>query len=247
MSKTEKLFFWQPFFKKPLLFAKFYAIIVAFATLRQNMEAYRSGHNGTDSKSVVPHGTVGSNPTASAKQPQFCLNRIAVIHYCRNNYIIRGFVVDYYNASDATIAILFLLIIPILFISILIAHFIHKKAKEYIVKNSLALKQLALLEEKYFFHSIEEFYTHTKVQKSLASFRKFNYRSEFVSYVKSDLPFFIELVKRANENKKNFELYDNEFCHIYNTQRIDWKSNLKNKIEDELINKKNYPPFVLFL
>ncbi len=30
-------------------------------------EAYRSGHNGTDSKSVVPHGTVGSNPTVSAK------------------------------------------------------------------------------------------------------------------------------------------------------------------------------------
>ena len=32
------------------------------------LEAYRSGHNGTDSKSVVPHGTVGSNPTASAKK-----------------------------------------------------------------------------------------------------------------------------------------------------------------------------------
>ena len=31
------------------------------------METYRSGHNGTDSKSVVPHGTVGSNPTVSAK------------------------------------------------------------------------------------------------------------------------------------------------------------------------------------
>lgn len=30
------------------------------------MEWYRSGHNGTDSKSVVPHGTVGSNPTHSA-------------------------------------------------------------------------------------------------------------------------------------------------------------------------------------
>ena len=28
---------------------------------------YRSGHNGTDSKSVVPHGTVGSNPTHTAK------------------------------------------------------------------------------------------------------------------------------------------------------------------------------------
>ena len=31
-------------------------------------EWYRSGHNETDSKSVVPSGTVGSNPTHSAKQ-----------------------------------------------------------------------------------------------------------------------------------------------------------------------------------
>ena len=37
-----------------------------------NMEAYRSGHNGTDSKSVVPNGTVGSNPTASANKKAFC-------------------------------------------------------------------------------------------------------------------------------------------------------------------------------
>ena len=32
------------------------------------MEAYRSGHNGPDSKSGSPHGLVGSNPTASAKK-----------------------------------------------------------------------------------------------------------------------------------------------------------------------------------
>ena len=31
-----------------------------------NMETYRSGHNGTDSKSVEPQGSVGSNPTVSA-------------------------------------------------------------------------------------------------------------------------------------------------------------------------------------
>ena len=30
------------------------------------MEAYRSGHNGPDSKSGSPHGLVGSNPTRSA-------------------------------------------------------------------------------------------------------------------------------------------------------------------------------------
>ena len=32
-----------------------------------NTEAYRSGHNGPDSKSGIPPGIVGSNPTASAK------------------------------------------------------------------------------------------------------------------------------------------------------------------------------------
>ena len=47
--------------------------VVACITLKYNnkLEAYRSGHNGTDSKSVVLFwGTVGSNPTASAKPCQ---------------------------------------------------------------------------------------------------------------------------------------------------------------------------------
>ena len=34
-----------------------------------NMEVYRSGHNGPDSKSGIPQGIVGSNPTASANKP----------------------------------------------------------------------------------------------------------------------------------------------------------------------------------
>ena len=34
-----------------------------------NMEEYRSGHNGPDSKSGYPQGYVGSNPTSSAKSP----------------------------------------------------------------------------------------------------------------------------------------------------------------------------------
>ena len=32
-------------------------------------EVYRGGHNELDSKSSVPQGTVGSNPTASAIKP----------------------------------------------------------------------------------------------------------------------------------------------------------------------------------
>ena len=33
-----------------------------------NKETYRSGHNGTDSKSVDGQPSVGSNPTVSAKK-----------------------------------------------------------------------------------------------------------------------------------------------------------------------------------
>ena len=39
------------------------------------MEAYRSGHNGPDSKSGSPQGLVGSNPTASAKNRTTIFNR----------------------------------------------------------------------------------------------------------------------------------------------------------------------------
>ncbi len=40
-------------------------------TLCHPTEAYRSGHNGPDSKSGSPHGLVGSNPTASVtKTPE---------------------------------------------------------------------------------------------------------------------------------------------------------------------------------
>lgn len=52
------------FSEKCLQFVKRYGII----NLLCNKEAYRSGHNGTDSKSVVLSGTEGSNPSASAKR-----------------------------------------------------------------------------------------------------------------------------------------------------------------------------------
>ena len=55
------------------------------------MEAYRSGHNGTDSKSVVPHGTVGSNPTASARKKHTFVYQDNVCFFQRNKSLA-GFV-----------------------------------------------------------------------------------------------------------------------------------------------------------
>ena len=52
------------FSEKCLQFVKKYGII----NLLCSKEAYRSGHNGTDSKSVVLSGTEGSNPSASARR-----------------------------------------------------------------------------------------------------------------------------------------------------------------------------------
>ena len=52
------------------------------STPKLNTEAYRSGHNGTDSKSVVPHGTVGSNPTRSATPEQSPL--CSGLFFCKN-------------------------------------------------------------------------------------------------------------------------------------------------------------------
>ena len=39
------------------------------ATIKQNLETYRSGHNGADSKSVWEQSHEGSNPSVSAIKP----------------------------------------------------------------------------------------------------------------------------------------------------------------------------------
>ncbi len=44
-------------------------------------EAYRSGHNGPDSKSGSPHGLVGSNPTASAIEKEDTSTGIFFFYY----------------------------------------------------------------------------------------------------------------------------------------------------------------------
>ena len=48
------------------------------------MERYRSGHNGTVLKTVVPQGTVGSNPTLSARMPS--LQEVAA--FCELFYVL---------------------------------------------------------------------------------------------------------------------------------------------------------------
>ena len=55
------------------------------------MEAYRSGRNELDSKSSCPQGHVGSNPTASAKNPAEIKCFSGVFYVCNNNMTITFF------------------------------------------------------------------------------------------------------------------------------------------------------------
>ena len=83
----EQKIFFPTFFQKSLAISS----KLCYNIHVRNTEAYRSGHNGTDSKSVVPHGTVGSNPTASAKTkewciaPLFCFAKTVVMRTCIPN------------------------------------------------------------------------------------------------------------------------------------------------------------------
>ena len=83
--------------------------------------------------------------------------------------------------------VLAILIIPILLFVYLI---IYSRAEKYVIENSITLKQITLLSNKYSFYPIESCYIHQKYQKSLASFRRMSYYTEFLDYVKSKQPFF---------------------------------------------------------
>ena len=59
--------------------------IKAVCGQEQNMEQYRSGHNGHDWKSCVPQkGTEGSNPSCSARSKQSFLIERLFLFYSEN-------------------------------------------------------------------------------------------------------------------------------------------------------------------
>ena len=61
------------------------------------MEAYRSGHNGPDSKSGSLHGLVGSNPTASAKGNNTNTedgSGFVLFLFCRDALLFRSFLTN---------------------------------------------------------------------------------------------------------------------------------------------------------
>ena len=119
--------------------------------------------------------------------------------------------------------------------SILLYLHMQKAAKKYVLKNSVALKQISLLTDKYKFHNIPALYIHSKHQKNLPAFRKFDYDGELLSYLKSKELFFMEQIKKANENKIQFNEYLREFERICENEKTNWKSFRKESIEKELI------------
>ena len=51
----------------------------------RNMEVYRSGHNGPDSKSGIRQRIVGSNPTASAKTAKNVIKTTFLVFFYAKN------------------------------------------------------------------------------------------------------------------------------------------------------------------
>lgn len=64
-------------------------------------EAYRSGHNGLDSKSSSPKGLVGSNPTASAIKTTTLDRKLSFFLSCRNTINYTDFAHEKSDIQDA--------------------------------------------------------------------------------------------------------------------------------------------------
>ena len=131
------------------------------------------------------------------------------------------------NSSDLPL-IIFLLAIPIIPLVIcLIYNLMYRKSKKYVLEHSIAIKEIISLSRKYTFYSIDPLHAHRKVQNSLAAFRRIDYTTELLNYVKSNQSFFLEQIRKATENEKNYNQYCLEFNHIQATQKTNWNSKLK--------------------
>ena len=119
---------------------------------------------------------------------------------------------------------------------------VYSANKKYVQKNSMAIKQISYLSKKYTFHTIPPHYTHTKIQKSLAAYRRMDYQQALIDYVKFHQAFFEEEIRQANENNENFKKYCYEFDYILRTKKTNWNSKLKKHIEDKIIAKSKLSP-----
>lgn len=144
------------------------------------------------------------------------------------------------NFSDYGLIALFVATIALIVITIECV--VYWRSKKYVLKNSGALKQITLLSSKYNFHAVSASHIHRKWQKNLAAFKRMNYKSELLNYVRSHQMFFEDQIKKANENEKNYRQYCAEFDHICSAQRTNWKSNLKKKIETSIISRSKLSP-----
>ena len=143
-----------------------------------------------------------------------------------------------YSISVISLLAIFLISIVIYYIYF----FVYRRAQKYVMENSVAIREITALSEKYSFYSINNLHIYRKSQNSLAAFRRINYTNELVNYVKSKQDFFLEQIRRATENEKNYALDCSEFYYIQNTQITAWNSNLKRNIEESVINKIKLSP-----
>ncbi len=137
---------------------------------------------------------------------------------------------------------LFLGFVLVVITVLIVLRIIYIKTKEFVTQNSKILKQITLLSNNYFFYSIEQHHIHKKRQKSLSAFRKINYSDELLHYVKSHRLYFEDQIKKATENAKKYEQYCAEFDYICKTQKSNWNSELKERIEKKLIENSRLSP-----
>lgn len=119
---------------------------------------------------------------------------------------------------------------------------IYSNAKKHVLKNSIKLKQLDLLNEKYFFHLLPTPNSCEIYQKSITAFRRFNYEDALLTVVRRDLELFEDYIQKAAENSSNYNEYIKDFNRICEAHKTSWNSRLKDRIESELISNKKLHP-----
>ena len=145
------------------------------------------------------------------------------------------------NSSESFLIVLAVFLSAIVGL-LVVVYLIYVNQKKYVLENSVAIKQITLLSKKYNFHSINASHTYRKSQNSLAAFRRINYENELLNYVRSNQMFFLEQIRKANENEKNYKQYCSEFSYIQKTQITNWNSTLKKHIEDSIVAASKLSP-----
>ena len=152
-------------------------------------------------------------------------------------------------AQDTAVALVTIIILLLIVFGVAISFYLQKKHTDFVIANSQLLRNLESLNQKYYFHAIQQQYKHIKTFHSKSTYDKARFSDILNEFVLNREKFITENLYYAENNTRTYRMYCNECDRLRkenNYSAAYYQNNFFIEIEDKLFCEKKKHPVIKF-